>query len=184
VNITAAWIVVKATDVDPMAKLALLVLACHAERPNGADPGATVAIEQLAAEMGVSYGTAWRALARAQRAGYVNPQGVEKHPNKPRTWELWSRADDQPGSRASANEVARRAPKGRAPARALKKKRDLKKEGAPAPGPAKAARAGVVEKAPPDVAPAPPPRLEPDAQALALRGVRTAQAVLRAKRDG
>ncbi len=143
-----AWATLRITDLDHTAKMARLVLACHAEHP---DTKATLTVEAIAADLGLSYGTTWRALQRAVKAGYLaveNP--AQKHPGKLRTWSLTSRADARPSSRESATEFARTQPKGRTPARdvLLKKKKDLKKEGAPSLAHRKAASNGAVDKHP------------------------------------
>ena len=103
----------KVDDLDSTARHALLVLACHADRSTAS---ATVSIERLAGELGVAYGTAWRAVHRAMKAGYLDAEPVDNHPNRPRVWLLNAR----PRSRAGANEVARLAPNRRAPARDLR----------------------------------------------------------------
>ena len=111
-NIICAMDALKVTDLDRTARHALLVLACHADRTSAS---ATVSIERLADELGVGYGTAWRALHRAMKAGYLEAQPVDKHPSEPRVWLLRGRASARDG-------VARGMSKGRAPARDLKKK--------------------------------------------------------------
>ena len=113
-------------DIAHRPKMALLVLACHADRTTAS---ATVSIERLAGELGVAYGTAWRALQGAIAAGYLEAEPVDNHPSKPRVWHLRSRADARPRSRDYDDEVARLAPKGRAPARDLRIFKE-KREGA------------------------------------------------------
>jgi hypothetical protein len=125
VNIAAAMEVLE-LDIAHRPKMALLVLACHADRTTAS---ATVSIERLAGELGVAYGTAWRALQGAIAAGYLEAEPVDNHPSKPRVWHLRSRADARPRSRDYDDEVARLAPKGRALARDLRIFKE-KREGA------------------------------------------------------
>ena len=55
-NITAARATLRIHDLDPTAKFAVLVLACHAEHP---DSKATLTIEAIAADLSLSYGATW-----------------------------------------------------------------------------------------------------------------------------
>jgi hypothetical protein len=153
VNIAKAMGALAIADLDHTAKMAVHVLACHADQHTAS---ATITIECIATELSRAYGTTWRALNRAVEAGYVVAQPVDRHPNKARTWVLTSRVDARPRSRDFDKEVARSQPKGRAPARdrrIFKEKREGERTGAIARHPASA---GAVDKAPPDVAPAPP----------------------------
>jgi hypothetical protein len=180
-NIAAAMATIRAVDLDSTAKFAVLVLACHADQHQGV---ATVKIESLAAELGKSYGTTWRALQRAVEAGHLVVEPVDKRPNQPRTWQLVSRADARPRSREIAAEVARGMQKGRAPTRDRRIFKEKNKESAGAIARHPASASALVDKATPPV-PAVPPSVNgapsPD-WAANLRGVRSAQALLRAKR--
>ena len=85
-NIAAAMDALKVEDLDRTARHVLLVLACHADR---ATATATVPVERLAVELGVSYEAARRAVHRALKAGYIEVDGpVQNRPGKTRTLRL------------------------------------------------------------------------------------------------
>jgi hypothetical protein len=98
VNIAAAMAALKADDLDSTAKFAVLALACHADREHSV---AKVRVAHLAAEMGIDRRTAWSALKRAEKGGYVtvekvglkgDPWRVFVSPQRPNTELLVSQA--------------------------------------------------------------------------------------------
>jgi hypothetical protein len=82
VNIKAVMSTLDLWDLDHAAKHALLVVACRAGRQTAT---AEVSIPRVAADMKVSYVTAWAALDRAVKAGYLS---VDKSAGKTSVWHL------------------------------------------------------------------------------------------------
>jgi hypothetical protein len=68
VNIAGAMAAIKLEGLDRASKHALLVIACRADRHTGA---LTRSLPALAADMGASEITVWRAVARLKRRGYL-----------------------------------------------------------------------------------------------------------------
>jgi hypothetical protein len=82
VNIRAAMAALAAAGLDHMAKMAVLVVACRADRHTGA---ATLSIDLVASDLEVTAQTARRALYRAVDAGWLT---VENHCGQPNVWRL------------------------------------------------------------------------------------------------
>jgi DNA-binding MarR family transcriptional regulator len=82
VNIAAAMAALKVDDLDSTAKFALVALACHADRDESV---AKVRLADLADELVVDRGNAWRALKRVEKAGHVS---VEKVGYTGRLWHI------------------------------------------------------------------------------------------------
>ena len=70
------------SGLDHMAKMAVVIVAAHADYPAGA---AAVSIGRLASDLEVNYTTAWRALERAVETDIL---GVEKVSGKTPIWRL------------------------------------------------------------------------------------------------
>jgi len=79
-------------DLDHMAKTAVIMVAGRANQHTAA---AWVSIGRIADDMSVTYATAWRALNRAEKAGYL---AVEKQHGQRSKWQLTSRAGTYPTS--------------------------------------------------------------------------------------
>jgi hypothetical protein len=84
VNIAAVMAALHISDLDRSAKQALVVVSCHADQHTRR---AMVSIGRVAADMAVSYRTAWAALNRLVKAGYV---AVDKSPGVVPIWTLTS----------------------------------------------------------------------------------------------
>ena len=67
VNIAGVMAALDVDELDRTSKQVLVVIACRADRAGGA----RVSIERIARDCGIAYGTAWRALQRALKAGFV-----------------------------------------------------------------------------------------------------------------
>jgi DNA-binding transcriptional regulator PaaX len=85
VHITAAMATLEVDDLDAMARFALLVVCCRVDYPK---VSARVGTTRLAANMGVHYDTARRALQRVVNAGYLT---VDNSPGRAPKWTLTPR---------------------------------------------------------------------------------------------
>jgi hypothetical protein len=138
VNIAATMATLEVEDLDRTAKQVVHVIACRADLAGAA----RVSIERVARDCGIAYGTAWRALQRAVKAGYV----VVENPGDNRcTWRLTSRVCARSPSRVDDGPFARSRPKGRAPTRDRRMLRIKDKESAPARARREAAPAVAVD---------------------------------------
>jgi hypothetical protein len=81
-NIAAVMAALEVWDLDRNAKMALLVIACRADRHTGM---AEVGVPRVAADMKVGYYAAAHALDRVVKTGYLT---VDKSPGRTAIWQL------------------------------------------------------------------------------------------------
>lgn len=153
-NIAAVWHILRdVQDVDPTAKLALVSIAAHCRR--GETTCDHLSLAELASDLALTDRTAARkVLHRAVDAGHL---AVDKAPNDMRICRLLGVPQDTGGVSSRVKRVSPRPQKG-VPQDTLKEKErsiDPKRAAAQRLNGA----AALVDKAPPDVAPAPPRRL-------------------------
>lgn len=102
-NIAAVMAALEIDDLDHMAKVSVVVVACRAHRHSGR---AVLSTGRVARDMKANYTTASRALARAVEAKYLS---VDKPSGLVPTWRLTSRLVHDPTSRPDALDLVTNA---------------------------------------------------------------------------